>query len=802
MEIKCELCGEKIVVADDLVPGQHVRCPFCDGKFSYAVKPKEITEDDLREAIAICRKNDEWNKYYKNAPAGAKLYIALVFYGKVFASTLDKAAFVEAFKGIGPELKERDLRYLLQHEDDEVMREYLSDRLASVCGGMTEAGERTLGVKPLQSLPAGGAVVSRRVAKPAKVLRMRNGTTPNASCRMNSQSQTNWTGVLAAVTVVLAVVCVGIFLYRVWVERQEDEKHARIAEAARIKAVDDKRKQLNDCVNNAGSEVKSLQKKLALAVIAVDRDKARFKDEMAKIETENNLRAGSARTKGRMRFNAAELAMAIFKSPIFGGIYERYMEQSLAGKAAEAKARILAEIGGRSTFSQDEVDGIDVIGNAYVKSANKEILNALDAGRKKVAALKEEVKKLKSVVQDAEDVAKGTDLKQMNDAKARMEELKCSELAKKLDRFVVVMREMSIVKMPEDEFVVREETNMVANISREGISATSVPETEPENTAENSLPQSKEKEAAAARISAPKQKLVAKPSKEIVNATKKTKLSGTQEKQFVELDRTCGECIFIGEYVIPKGCELVIREGVRVVFGLRSGLTVLGKLAVLGTDESPVILKGNGSGLNAWTGIKVARSENVQISYAHISGAIIALSVDASSLRVANSTFYRNTQVGEIRERGGDVSFTDCMMTENVKGVHYHYSKVGFEHCSFQDNKEYAITGSYYGDIVLEGCVIVRNGFGIQDGGYEGTLQAHNCTICDNRKFDVSNSSSVPADLTKNWWGKKNLALLQRTSGSGVRLPKVKGQFANIAEFLTEVPADCGARGCPSKTLK
>ena len=90
MEIKCELCGEKIVVADDLVPGQHVRCPFCDGKFSYAERPREITEEDLREAIAICRKNDEWNKYYKNAPAGAKLYIALVFYGRVFASTLDK----------------------------------------------------------------------------------------------------------------------------------------------------------------------------------------------------------------------------------------------------------------------------------------------------------------------------------------------------------------------------------------------------------------------------------------------------------------------------------------------------------------------------------------------------------------------------------------------------------------------------------------------------------------------------------------------------------------------------------------
>lgn len=454
MEIKCELCGEMVVVADGLVLGQHVRCPFCGGKFSYAVKPKEITEEDLREAIAICRKSDEWNKYYKNAPAGAKLYIALVFYGKVFASTLDKAAFVEAFKGIGTELKERDLRYLLQHEDDEAMREYLSDRLASVCGGMGEAGERALAVKPSQSLSAGGTAVSRRVAKPAKVLRMRNSATLDASCRMNAQSQTNWTGVVAAVVVALAVVCAGIFLYRVWAERQEGKERAQTEEVARIKALEDKRKQLNDCVNNARSEVNSLQKKLAVAVTVVDDDKARFKNEMTRIETENNLRAGSARTKGRMRFNAAELAMAIFESLILGDIYERYMEQSLAGKAAEAKTRILAEIGGRSTFSQDEVDGIDVIGNAYVKSANKEILNALDAGRKKVEALKEEVKKLKSVVRDADYIAQGTDTRQMDVAIIKLQSLQYAEVEKRLDRFVVPPESVPVDVSTNDEFVI------------------------------------------------------------------------------------------------------------------------------------------------------------------------------------------------------------------------------------------------------------------------------------------------------------------------------------------------------------
>lgn len=35
MTIRCDLCGGEIVVGDGLAEGQHVRCPFCNGKFSY-----------------------------------------------------------------------------------------------------------------------------------------------------------------------------------------------------------------------------------------------------------------------------------------------------------------------------------------------------------------------------------------------------------------------------------------------------------------------------------------------------------------------------------------------------------------------------------------------------------------------------------------------------------------------------------------------------------------------------------------------------------------------------------------------
>lgn len=54
MNIKCGLCGREIVVADDLVDGQHILCPYCDGVSEYK-KPTRIelptNVKDLRNNI-------------------------------------------------------------------------------------------------------------------------------------------------------------------------------------------------------------------------------------------------------------------------------------------------------------------------------------------------------------------------------------------------------------------------------------------------------------------------------------------------------------------------------------------------------------------------------------------------------------------------------------------------------------------------------------------------------------------------------------------------------------------------------
>ena len=455
MEIKCELCGEKIVVADGLVPGQHVRCPFCGGKFSYAVKRKEITEDDLREAIAICRKNDEWNKYYKNAPAGAKLYIALVFYGKVFAGTLDKTEFVEAFKGVGPNLKERDLRYLLPYEDDEVMREYLSDRLASVCGDMGLGEGRKPNTEHSQRRIAGAAFASGGGEVLANGRKLRRGISSSASSSQEERKRTDWTGAVASVAVAAVVICAGAFLYRVWDERVKDERRIRDERSALQKTISEKRNELNRCVKDANREVEDLRQMFASAANAMKDEKIRFTDVLAKIEAENNLRAEAAQAKGHfLRFNVAELAMAILKSPSCEDIYRRYTGRSLAGKAEEIRSCIRTAIGNRTTFSKEEVEGIDVMCKVYVEGAVKEIQNALKGGGEEVKSLKEEIRKIQNIVSDAADIAQGTDTNQMDVAMADVRRLRFSEIKKRLERFAASPVKPPDAEMSEDEFVI------------------------------------------------------------------------------------------------------------------------------------------------------------------------------------------------------------------------------------------------------------------------------------------------------------------------------------------------------------
>ena len=49
MTIRCDLCGGEIVVGDDLADGQHVRCPYCNGKFPYRRPARIVVQTEAVE---------------------------------------------------------------------------------------------------------------------------------------------------------------------------------------------------------------------------------------------------------------------------------------------------------------------------------------------------------------------------------------------------------------------------------------------------------------------------------------------------------------------------------------------------------------------------------------------------------------------------------------------------------------------------------------------------------------------------------------------------------------------------------
>ena len=93
-------------------------------------KAELIPEWKVREACAQCMKNEKHARYFNNAPAGAKQYIALVFFETVFPNDLTDEVSDQCFKETLQELNADDLLYLIAHETDPRTRDVFVERLA------------------------------------------------------------------------------------------------------------------------------------------------------------------------------------------------------------------------------------------------------------------------------------------------------------------------------------------------------------------------------------------------------------------------------------------------------------------------------------------------------------------------------------------------------------------------------------------------------------------------------------------------------------------------------------------------
>ena len=89
-----------------------------------------IPEEDFREAIAVCRKDPQLNRYFEMAPPGAKLFIGLGFYSTHFGDKVDPRQYAECQSEIEPALTITDLKYLIRFERDKNTKQYLRELLA------------------------------------------------------------------------------------------------------------------------------------------------------------------------------------------------------------------------------------------------------------------------------------------------------------------------------------------------------------------------------------------------------------------------------------------------------------------------------------------------------------------------------------------------------------------------------------------------------------------------------------------------------------------------------------------------
>lgn len=275
----------------------------------------------------------------------------------------------------------------------------------------------------------------------------------------------------------------------------------------------------------------------------------------------------------------------------------------------------------------------------------------------------------------------------------------------------------------------------------------------------------------------------------------KTILMGVQKDIVVTLDEVKDSYVLSGEYVVPKGFELKIKEGVKLVANKKSSIVIQGTLDIQGTKEDPVVIRASGSGFGAWDGIKLMQCSG-EISHAHISGAKEAIFCQHSNLRVWNSTFYRNERVLRTHE-GYNVQFENCYFAENKCVFDAHMCKLELDHCSIVRTKEAIMPGSWGGKTICRDCIVEKNRLGFCGAS---SIEMHGCVIQDNGKFDIKNDSSSSGDCTGNWWGKRKTELLKKNGGT--KLPQVIGNVVNLSDFLLERPEGCGAQDYPKETLK
>ena len=399
LKIKCVHCSSEFDVADYIAAGTDVLCPYCVRHFKYGEKRESISEIDIQSAIRVCCKDEKKNEYYMKAPCGARLYIALIFYGEVYRNTLDQDAYLSLLEHISKnELKERDLLYLFQYEDEGDLKKYWLDRLVSEYG-YDEVVDRSQVNNTIAEEGCSCKISRNAQSKPIKAISsrtkdesFREKTTQYMSANRAEKSSLI---VFATCAVVLAVGLFGFLVVQSskrsgsnpTLQSSSDKDIVEVisgdaAASAKMagREIDKQRgENLSASCKKILAEVEEMRNACVQARKVVREDAARFQRELNELTTQNSYRAGKAAAENRSRLGNAEYAMMIAKSACVNELYTRYADGNLKSSGDLFRQEVNSLLVKSNMKMNDKISAIDNRADSFtqmiIKNVNDGIRN-------------------------------------------------------------------------------------------------------------------------------------------------------------------------------------------------------------------------------------------------------------------------------------------------------------------------------------------------------------------------------------------------------------------------------------------
>ncbi len=217
------------------------------------------------------------------------------------------------------------------------------------------------------------------------------------------------------------------------------------------------------------------------------------------------------------------------------------------------------------------------------------------------------------------------------------------------------------------------------------------------------------------------------------------------------LTGTLSKNIYIAEddITVPQDSTLTLMPGAALLFAEGTGLTVLGHLSAVGTQEDSIIFESD-AGVTAWSGIIVSDTspDSTIFQYCRITGASASgLTCHSHNLSLLNSTITGNsgTLGGGISLFTTDGTISDCNISDNFSGsngggIYCLESQPTILNCTINNNNAVHFGGGIacqsQSSPSIMNCIISDNTAEVQGGGIycyrNSDFSIENCTIYGN----------------------------------------------------------------------